>query len=504
MNTAALLAALPARISEIPRRWAERTPQAHALHDGQRHWTYAELAAAVDHAAAQLRRWQLRPGDRLAIVGENCVAQVVLSFAAADCDAWMVHLNGRLSPREVDVILRHSGARLAIYLPSPASPETTTHAERQGATTEHTPLGPWLVSALNPHCTPEPVHAANEQQVAALLYTTGTTGNPKGVMLTHRNLLFIAAVSSALRGLTPGDRAYGVLPITHVYGLTSVMLGTLYAGACLYLCPRFSPDALLKALRDDRLTIVQGVPAMYARLLEKLGGAGTPAKLDTHLRFAYAGGSPLSPTLKSQVEQLLGVPLHNGYGLTETAPTVSQTRLDQPRSDTSVGHAIPGVELRVDSGQHGGDTGELWVRGPNVMRGYYQEPALTAAVLRDDGWLNTGDIVRQDADGALFIVGRTKELIIRSGFKVYPLEVETVLNAHPAVTQSAVVGRATGDGNEEVLAYVEPDPRHTITADQLSHYLAQQLAPYKRPAEIIFMSALPAAATGKILKSRLR
>jgi acyl-CoA synthetase (AMP-forming)/AMP-acid ligase II len=178
---------------------------------------------------------------------------------------------------------------------------------------------------------------------------------------------------------------------------------------------------------------------MYARLLEKLGGAGMPAKLDTHLRFAYAGGSPLSPTLKAQVEQLLGVPLHNGYGLTETAPTVSQTRLDQPRSDTSVGHAIPGVEVRVETGSDG--AGELWVRGPNVMRGYYQEPELTAAVLRDDGWLNTGDIVRQEVDGALFIVGRTKELIIRSGFNVYPLEVETVLNAHPAVTQSAVVGR---------------------------------------------------------------
>jgi acyl-CoA synthetase (AMP-forming)/AMP-acid ligase II len=227
-----------------------------------------------------------------------------------------------------------------------------------------------------------------------------------------------------------------------------------------------------------------------------------PAKLDTHLRFAYAGGSPLSPTLKAQVEQLLGVPLHNGYGLTETAPTVSQTRLDQPRSDTSVGHAIPGIEVRVETGSDG--AGELWVRGPNVMRGYYQEPELTAAVLRDDGWLNTGDIVRQEVDGALFIVGRTKELIIRSGFNVYPLEVETVLNAHPAVTQSAVVGRVAADGNEEVLAYVEPDPHHAVTADELASYLATQLAPYKRPSEIILMAALPAAATGKILKSRLR
>jgi acyl-CoA synthetase (AMP-forming)/AMP-acid ligase II len=500
LNTAQLLADLPSRISAIPRRWAAQTPHAHALHDGQRHWTYAELAAAIDHAAALLRAWQLRPGDRLAVVGENCVAQVVLSFAASDVDAWIVHINGRLTAREVDGVLEHSGARRAIYLVTPTSPETAAHGARnEAAETVDASLGRWLVGPLNADCVPEPVDAAPEQQVAALLYTTGTTGQPKGVMLTHRNLLFIAAVSSTLRGLTPADRAYGVLPITHVYGLTSVMLGTLYAGACLYLCPRFTPDGLLAALRDHRLTIVQGVPAMYARLLEKLGGA--QARLDTQLRFAYAGGSPLPPSLKAQVEQLLGLPLHNGYGLTETSPTVSQTRLDRPRSDTAVGHAIPGIEVRVVAGADG--IGELWVRGPNVMRGYYREPALTAAVLDADGWLNTGDMVRQDDDGALHIVGRTKELIIRSGFNVYPLEVETVLNAHPSVTQSAVVGRPAADGDEQVWAFVELDPRQPVTMEALHLYLRDQLAPYKRPSQIIAMDALPAAASGKILKSRL-
>ncbi len=500
LNIAQLLAELPSRISAIPRRWAERTPRAHALHDGARHWTYAELSAAVDEAAALLRAWQLRPGDRLAAVGENCVAQVVLSFAAADVDAWIVPINGRLTDREVDAVLAHSGARRAIYLVTPASPETAAHAARATAMTVETALGQWLVGPLNEDCAPEPVHAEGAQQVAALLYTTGTTGNPKGAMLTHRNLLFIAAVSSTLRGLTPEDRAYGVLPITHVYGLTSVMLGTLYAGACLYLCPRFTVDGLLAALRDHQLTIVQGVPAMYARLLEKLGDAGTQ-QLPTQLRFAYAGGSPLPPSLKAQVEQLLGLPLHNGYGLTETSPTVSQTRLDQPRNDTSVGHPIPGIEVRVTAAEDG--IGELWVRGPNVMHGYYREPALTAAVLDADGWLNTGDMARQAEDGALFIVGRSKELIIRSGFNVYPLEVETVLNAHPAVTQSAVVGRPADDGNEQVLAFVELDPRHPVTMEELHLYLRDQLAPYKRPARIIAMEALPAAASGKILKSRL-
>jgi acyl-CoA synthetase (AMP-forming)/AMP-acid ligase II len=501
LNTAQLLAELPSRISAIPRRWAKRAPSAYALHDSARHWTYAELAAAIDKAAALLRAWQLRPGDRLAVIGENCVAQVVLSFAAADVNAWIVHINGRLTAREVDAVLAHSGARRAIYLATPASPETAAHAARAAAMTVETSLGQWLVGPLNADCAPEPVYAAGDQQVAALLYTTGTTGNPKGVMLTHRNLLFIAAVSSTLRGLTPDDRAYGMLPITHVYGLTSVMLGTLYAGACLYLCPRFTVDGLLAALHDHQLTIVQGVPAMYARLLEKLGDTGTQ-QLPTQLRFAYAGGSPLPPSLKAQVEQLLGLPLHNGYGLTETSPTVSQTRLDQPRSDTSVGHPIPGIEVRVAAGDDG--IGELWVRGPNVMHGYYREPALTAAVLDADGWLNTGDMARQAEDGALFIVGRTKELIIRSGFNVYPLEVETALNAHPSVTQSAVVGRPAADGDEQVLAFIELDPRHPVTMDELRLYLREQLAPYKRPARITAMDALPAAASGKILKHQLR
>jgi len=343
---------------------------------------------------------------------------------------------------------------------------------------------------------PEPMA---KQPTAALVYTTGTTGKPKGVMLSHRNLLFVAAVSSRLRGLAPGDVAYGVLPISHVYGLASVLLGTLYAGACLRLEARFSPRAMLDAIRGGELSIVQGVPAMYARLLELCALDGVQAPLASTLRFAYAGGSPLDPLLKREVESLLGVPLHNGYGLTEAAPTVCQTRLDAPRVDTSVGHPIPGVEVRVDA-----PDGRLFVRGPNVMQAYYRDPDGSAAVLDEDGWLDTGDLARQDPDGALFIQGRSKELIIRSGFKVYPLEVETVLNAHPAVTQSAVVGRALADGNEEVVAFVQPAAGSVLSADALNDWTAARLAPYKRPARIVFMEALPAAASGKVLKHRLK
>jgi acyl-CoA synthetase (AMP-forming)/AMP-acid ligase II len=490
-----LLAALPARIDAIPRAAAARTPDAPALVDGGRTLTFRDLATLVDRRADQLRARGVRPGDRVLLASENCADQVALIFAASAIGAWIVNVNPRLTPPELDAIRDHAGARIALYTAA-VSAEAEAHAARAGAVFDDG----LMVGPLNEACVPE-----DDDGVAALVYTTGTTGKPKGVMLSHRSLLFVAAVSSRLRGLVPADRAWGVLPISHVYGLTSVMLGTLSAGACLHLAPRFTPEAMLAAIRDDGLSIVQGVPAMYARLLEHVGDT---APLPSRLRFAYAGGSPLDPVLKAAVERLLHVPLHNGYGLSEAAPTVSQTRLDAPRADTSVGQPIPGVEARVvdKDGRDvaDGSPGELWVRGPNLMRGYYRDPQATAAALRPGGWLNTGDMATRGEDGALFIVGRTKELIIRSGFNVFPLEVETVLNAHPGVTQSAVVGRLVADGNEEVIAYVQPDPRRAPLEAELRAWAAARLAPYKRPARIVMLDALPAAANGKVLKHVLK
>jgi acyl-CoA synthetase (AMP-forming)/AMP-acid ligase II len=254
---------------------------------------------------------------------------------------------------------------------------------------------------------------------------------------------------------------------------------------------------LLAQIRNKRLTILQGVPAMYARLLA-LAGKDTPP-IASRLRFCYAGGSPLDPQLKREAERLFGLPLHNGYGLTESAPTVCQTRLDAPRADTAVGHPIPGVEVRIVEA-----TGELWVRGPNVMAGYYRDPVRSAAVLHPGGWLATGDVASMSEDGALFIAGRLKELIIRSGFNVYPLEVETALNSHPAVLQSAVVGHPMPGGEEEVVAFVEKAAGADLDAAVLQAWLQARLAPYKRPSRIVFMDALPAAPSGKVLKSRLR
>lgn len=505
-DVAQLLAGLPASIDAIPRAAAARTPDAPALAEAGHTVSYRALVDAIDHHAALLRGLGVRRGDRVLLASENCAAQVALIFAASTVGAWIVNVNPRLTAPELDGIAAHSGARIALYTAG-MSEEAAAHAARVGATGCGVNIGGRDVAGLmagprNEACLPEP---DGDEPVAALVYTTGTTGQPKGVMLSHRSLLYVAAVSSRLRGLVPQDRAWGVLPISHVYGLTSVMLGTLCAGACLQLAPRFSPEAMLAAIRDDGLTIVQGVPAMYARLLALPELAGT--RLASRLRFAYAGGSPLDPQLKARVEALLGTALHNGYGLTEAAPTVSQTRLDAPRADTSVGLPIPGVEVRLVD-RHGRDLasaddenpGELWVRGPNLMRGYYREPALTAAALRPGGWLNTGDMATRAADGALRIVGRSKELIIRSGFNVFPLEVETALNSHPGVTQSAVVGRPCAEGNEEVVAFVQPAPGHAPAPGELAAWAAKQLAPYKRPARIVALAALPAAPSGKVLK----
>ena len=325
-------------------------------------------------------------------------------------------------------------------------------------------------------------------------------------MLTHANLLFIARNSRELRHLTPADRVYGLLPLSHVYGMASVCLGSLMAGTSLHLQARFVPAASAAFIRDQALTVCQGVPAMWAKLVEHLRAQGETAFGSRTLRFLYAGGSPLSLALKREVQAFFGLTLHNGYGLTEASPTLTQTRHEAPRDDDSVGPAIPGVRLRL-VGADGrdvreGEVGELWAQGPNVMKGYYRNPSATHAALKDGGWLATGDLARRDAGGAYFIEGRAKELIIRSGFNVFPVEVEAVLNTHPAVSQSAVVGRPL-HGDEEVVAFVELAPGAHATEAELQAHCAAELAPYKRPGKIVFLAPLPAAASGKVLKGKL-
>lgn len=341
------------------------------------------------------------------------------------------------------------------------------------------------------------------RQVAALVYTSGTTGNPKGVMLTHRNLLFSARVASARR--EPTDKAYCVLPISHIVGYSNILIASLMVGATVQLVPRFDPAALVAAIANDGITLMFGVPATYQRLLEYKAVAGVDKLPRGKLRRLAVVGAPLDVTLKSKIEAEFGLPLRNGYGITECAPAIAAVQAEASRSGDAVGSLITGIDARL-VGPDGrtvapGEVGELHVRGPNVMRGYYRDPERTEAVIDADGWFNTGDLARFDRD-ILYIVGRTKELIIRSGFNVYPAEVEAVLNEHLEVVQSAVIGHSV-PGNEEVLAYVQLLPGSALTPADLMAHAARLLTPYKRPSEIVMVDALPAAPTGKILKHQL-
>jgi long-chain acyl-CoA synthetase len=496
----------PDRICDIIKPWAERSPDQLALVESGGSWSYRQLDSAVADTEIWLRSLGVRPGDRVMIVGENCRAFVTILLASASLDAWPVLVSARLSPREIDEIQTHCGARRVLYTIS-VSPHAADHAKRHGALVdERDGFDAVGIGPLAEEVQPEPLDANVTDRVAALIYTSGTTGVPKGVMLSHRNLLFMANGSAKVRSASPEDRLYGVLPMSHAVGLSVVLLGSLTAGASLYLTPRFDPMTARVTLEKDRLTLLLGAPAIFNQLLQyaklrKISSLTLPS-----LRIISSSGGPLDPATKSGIESLFGMVLHNGYGVTECSPTIALTRPEAPRADTSVGAAFPGVEIKVvgSDGQlvPAGGEGELRVRGPNIMKGYYRAPDETADAIDAEGWFNTRDLARLD-NGNLFIVGRTKDLIVHRGFNVYPAEVEAVLNAHPEVVQSAVVGRSV-EGDEQVVAFVQLLPDTALTAADLAEYAGQQMAPYKRPSQIVIVSAMPMTPTGKIVKAELK
>jgi long-chain acyl-CoA synthetase len=502
-----LIEGLPSRVHAVYAGFAQETPDHPAFVEAGRSWSYSQFSHAVEAAARDLRELQVRPGDRVMVASENSVALGAILFAIGKLDAWAIAVNPRLSAREIEQIRSHSGTRLVIFN-SALSKEASDHAFRAGAIMRSIgPFGGLGVGPLNAATQAEPVEADAARQVAALMYTSGTTGAPKGVMLSHRNLLIAAKTSGVLRNTNPADRIYGVLPMSHIVGYSILLIATLMHGATLHVVAKADPAALAEAIAKEGITTLYGVPATYQRLLEYKAVKGI-SRLDRGgLRMMCVAGAPLDLTLKRRMEDEFGIPLLNGYGITECSPGLAGVRENRPAEDETVGPLLPGVEHRI-VGRDGnriadGAVGELHVRGPNVMLGYYRAPDQTAAAVDRDGWFNTGDLARMNGEGDLYIEGRTKELIIRSGFNVYPAEVEAVLNAHELVVQSAVVGR-TVEGNEEVVAFVQLLPGAAIGADELRSYSAGLLTSYKRPSEILFLDALPAASTGKILKHKLR
>ncbi len=493
------------RINDVVVGWAEKAPDHPALIESTGAWTYKELASAISDTQSWLRKLGVRAGDRVMIVGENCRAFVTILLAATGLDAWPVLVNARLSAREVEQIRNHSGARRVFYTVS-VSPHAADHAKQAGAVLEERDgLGLIGIGPLCDDGMPEPLDANVSDRVAALIYTSGTTGVPKGVMLSHRNLLFMAEGSAKVRSVNPNDRVFGVLPMSHAVGLATVLLGSLAAGASVYLVPRFDPMTARITLDKERITLLYGTPAIFNQLLQyaklrKLSSLKFP-----ELRIITSSGARLDPATKAGTESLFGMVLHNGYGVTECSPTIAMTRPEAPRADTSIGPPFPGIELKFigSDGQPvaDGDVGELRVRGPSVMKGYYRAPEDTAAAVDSEGWFNTRDLARM-TDGNLVVVGRTTDLIVHQGFNVYPAEVEAVLNAHPAVAQSAVVGR-TIHGDEEVVAFVELMPDSNVSSFDLADYAAQHLATYKRPSRILLVSSMPLTPTGKVVKGEL-
>jgi len=496
---------LPSRIHGVFGQYAKTDPDRVALVDGSLVWTYGELTRSVEEIAEALRDLEIRPGDRMMIVAENSLALAGLLFAASRIDAWAIVANPRLTHRELEQIRTHSGAR-RVFFANQVSKEAAAHAATYEASVGPIASLPEIGrTSLNEAAVPEPVEQSGADQVAVLIYTSGTTGVPKGVMLTHENLLVSASETARFWTIGEEDINYLVLPISHIVG-TSLLVLTLLVGGCAKLVSRYDPAALAKAIAEEGVTVLNGVPATYQKLLEYKELAGKPSLQRGKLRIATVAGAPLDVELKRRVERELGIPLLNGYGITECAPGISGVRPHMSRDDHSVGTLISGVEAKLvtldGADVPDGEVGELHVRGRNVMRGYYRAPDTTAAAIDRDGWFNTGDLARFEGS-QMFIVGRTKEMIIRSGFNVYPAEIEAVLSSHPAVVQCAVVGKKV-EGNEEVVAFVQLLAGSAVSTEELSEFIRPQLAPYKRPAEIILMNALPATSTGKLLKHKLR
>lgn len=493
------------RINDVVDGWAEKAPDHPALIESTGAWTYKELASAVSDTQSWLRELDVRAGDRVMIVGENCRAFVTILLAVAALDAWPVLVNARLSPREVEQIRDHSGARRVFYTVG-VSPQAADHAKQAGAVLEERHgFGSIGVGPMRDDATQESLDSNVSDRIAALIYTSGTTGLPKGVMLSHRNLLFMAEGSAKVRSVSPEDRVYGILPMSHAVGLATVLLGSLTAGASVYLAPRFDPMTARVTLQKERITLLYGTPAIFNQLLQyaklrKLSSLNLP-----ELRIITSSGAPLDPATKAGIESIFGMVLHNGYGVTECSPTIAMTRPESPRKDTSIGTVFPGVEVKfIGTGGREvptGEVGELRVRGPNIMKGYYRAPEETAAAIDSEGWFNTRDLARL-IDGNVVIVGRTKDLIVHQGFNVYPAEVEAVLNAHPAVAQSAVVGRTVG-GDEEVIAFVQLVPDAQLSKTELADFAAEHLAKYKRPSQMIVVPLMPVTPTGKVVKGEL-
>jgi long-chain acyl-CoA synthetase len=412
----------------------------------------------------------------------------------------VVPMNPLLKSREVAYYLGDSGARLLFAWHAFAD---EARAGAQQAEAEVVVVSPGAFDSLLASApSVEDVADLHEDDTAVILYTSGTTGQPKGAELTHANLTRNCDIAGELVQLTADDVIFGGLPLFHAFGQTCTLNAAVGSGACLTLLPRFDAGKALGILGEHGVTVFAGVPTVFSRLVQEPDRDAYPV---SRLRVSLTGGAAMPAQVLHDFQTAFDCVVLEGYGLSETSPIASFNTLQAGPKPGSVGTPIRGVEMRVVANGREvphGESGEIAIRGHNVMKRYWQRPEETAATIRD-GWLYTGDIGRIDEDGSFWIIGRTKDVIIRGGYNVYPREVEDVFYEHPAVADAAVIGLPSSDLGEEVGAAVVLKPGARTTAEELREYVKHQVAAYKYPRKVWITDALPKGPTGKILKRQI-
>ena len=463
--------------------------------------SYRQLEERSALVAGLLGRRGLRPGDRVAIMLPNVPEFAALYYGVLRAGGVVVPMNPLLKAREVAYYLSDSGAEL-IFVGASMASEAQDGAGRVGATAiiVDTDLDDELAAGDSKHSV---VDRAGSD-TAVILYTSGTTGTPKGAELTHDNLGRNAQVFvESLLQLTAADVVFGGLPLFHSFGQTCTLNSAVLAGACLTMLPRFDPAKALQVMADHQVTVFTGVPTMYGAML------AVPDR-DSYdlsaLRICISGGASLPVEVLRSFDAAFNCLVLEGYGLSETSPVACFNHPHLERKPGSIGTPIAGVQMRVvdDAGNPvpQGEVGEIAIRGHNVMKSYWQRPAKTVAAI-PAGWFLTGDVARVDEDGYFFIVDRKKDLIIRGGYNVYPREIEEVLYEFPGVAEAAVIGLPDDALGEEVAAAVTLKPGAVVTADELRDFVKAQVAAYKYPRHVWFVDGLPKGPTGKILKREI-
>ncbi|WP_285889349.1 o-succinylbenzoate--CoA ligase [Neobacillus niacini] len=468
--------------------------------------TYAELDHEVDCVAAGLSAAGIRKGDKVALLLGNCPEFVTAYYGILRAGGVVVPINPTFTSGEISYILSNSHTKAVI---TDASLESTISQLKEQL--EHLKIVIYTESIKSELSWEIVFQEANdifvspsiqEDDLAVILYTSGTTGKPKGAMLSHRNMVSNVASLSRLTELTEEDRIITVLPMFHVFSLSVCINMPIACGGTIVIVPKFSPAEVINTIRREKASLFAGVPTMFSFMLQV---PGATAEDFSSIRACFSGGASIPVELLHRFEEKYNVRIIEGYGLSETAPVTAFNPLRGTRKPGSVGIDIPDVKNKVVDPDGievpRGEIGELIVKGPNVMMGYLGMPEATFSALKN-GWFYTGDLARMDEEGYIYIVDRKKDMIIVGGYNVYPREVEEVLYQHPAIVETAVIGMKDKDFGEIVKAVVVSNDE-SITKDDILHFCQDKLAKYKLPRQVEFMKELPKNSTGKILKRAL-